>query len=335
MKKFRLMLPLIMITCLVFSVSCASRELPVMETYYETEYRTEEYTSMEEHLTTHSTDLFKVEGRSPLVEYFFLFRCDGKTLHFSNPREQMQFQLAQFRVATWDEVDVAPTGQNHRIRVSVSTKSGSATTYSGADQPIAVGLMTGWIGPGSTDEFAGALNVARAWGFTAHILTLTELLARTGVIFPPSVWEGVRPTGGLAATAKFNTMMTTAYSIPTGVWITLTGYEAEIIRKLSVAGYLPERLNPVKEHIVASPERQVEFTFGEMGMTSFTTQPLIYVVSLPYKASCDLTMQLDYVWDHVESVQVIKQRQVPYQVEKQRTVMQMKRVPFWEVIFAK
>jgi hypothetical protein len=31
--------------------------------------------------------------------------------------------------------------------------------------------------------------------------------------------------------------------------------------------------------------------------------------------------------------EVTKERQIPYQVEKQRTVMQTKKVPFWEVIF--
>ena len=31
--------------------------------------------------------------------------------------------------------------------------------------------------------------------------------------------------------------------------------------------------------------------------------------------------------------EVTKERQVPYQVEKQRTVIQTEKVPFWEVLF--
>jgi hypothetical protein len=34
-----------------------------------------------------------------------------------------------------------------------------------------------------------------------------------------------------------------------------------------------------------------------------------------------------------EKKTVTKERQVPYQVEKQRTVTQTKKVPFWETIF--
>jgi hypothetical protein len=38
---------LILVIALVFTVSCVSKEVPVTETYYETEYRTETYTEVE------------------------------------------------------------------------------------------------------------------------------------------------------------------------------------------------------------------------------------------------------------------------------------------------
>jgi len=41
----------IVVTCLVFSVSCVSREVQVTENYYETEYRTEQYTDIEKVVT--------------------------------------------------------------------------------------------------------------------------------------------------------------------------------------------------------------------------------------------------------------------------------------------
>lgn len=43
MKKLSLPFTFLIITCFVFSVSCVSKEIPVTETYYETEYRTESY----------------------------------------------------------------------------------------------------------------------------------------------------------------------------------------------------------------------------------------------------------------------------------------------------
>jgi hypothetical protein len=43
MKKLTLLFPFVMIICLVFSVSCVSKQVEVTETYYETEYRTESY----------------------------------------------------------------------------------------------------------------------------------------------------------------------------------------------------------------------------------------------------------------------------------------------------
>ena len=51
------------------------------------------------------------------------------------------------------------------------------------------------------------------------------------------------------------------------------------------------------------------------------------------------SVELSWSDDIVEKKAVTKERQVPYevpvQVEEQRTVMQMKKVPFWEAIFSK
>ncbi len=43
MSKSTLFLSMVVVISLVFTVSCVSREVPVTETYYETEYRTESY----------------------------------------------------------------------------------------------------------------------------------------------------------------------------------------------------------------------------------------------------------------------------------------------------
>jgi hypothetical protein len=48
MKKLTLLFPFVMIICLVFSVSCVSKQVEVTETYYETKYRTETYTEVGE-----------------------------------------------------------------------------------------------------------------------------------------------------------------------------------------------------------------------------------------------------------------------------------------------
>jgi len=55
----------------------------------------------------------------------------------------------------------------------------------------------------------------------------------------------------------------------------------------------------------------------------------------PYaKEGVDIqSVQIVWADQTVENRTVTKERQVPYQVEKQRTVMQMKKVPFWEALF--
>lgn len=47
MKRLSLFLGILIIISLVFTVSCVTKELPVTETYYETEYKTETYTETE------------------------------------------------------------------------------------------------------------------------------------------------------------------------------------------------------------------------------------------------------------------------------------------------
>src|SRR4030042_3674860 len=47
MKRLSLFLGILMILPLVFTISCVTKEVPVTETYYETEYRAETYTVTE------------------------------------------------------------------------------------------------------------------------------------------------------------------------------------------------------------------------------------------------------------------------------------------------
>jgi hypothetical protein len=47
MKRLSLFLGILIIISLVFTVSCVTKEIPVTETYYETEYKTETYTETE------------------------------------------------------------------------------------------------------------------------------------------------------------------------------------------------------------------------------------------------------------------------------------------------
>jgi hypothetical protein len=62
------------------------------------------------------------------------------------------------------------------------------------------------------------------------------------------------------------------------------------------------------------------------------TQTMKSDISSPLSTSIEI-QSVQLIQLAIEEKTVTRERQVPYQVEKQRTVMQTKKVPFWEAIF--
>ena len=94
MKKSTLFGSMVMITCLVFSVSCVSKAVEVTETYYETEYKTEEYRTAEQYefKTPHPTPLFY--RTKTAYGPFILFNMGGEGyLYWAELERGNQFPL--------------------------------------------------------------------------------------------------------------------------------------------------------------------------------------------------------------------------------------------------
>jgi len=94
--------------------------------------------------------------------------------------------------------------------------------------------------------------------------------------------------------------------------------------------------------IVTNPERVLNsqsMGTGPVGEISFDAKGIEEFAILANTFNVYAVSSVQLVWsdDIIEKRTVTKERQVPYQVpvqvEKQRTVMQTKKLPFWEVIF--
>jgi hypothetical protein len=74
-----------------------------------------------------------------------------------------------------------------------------------------------------------------------------------------------------------------------------------------------------------------EISFDTKGVKEFA------ILANTWNVHAIISVKLVWSDDIIEKRTVTKERQVPYevpvQVEKQRTVMQTKKVPFWEAIF--
>jgi len=89
--------------------------------------------------------------------------------------------------------------------------------------------------------------------------------------------------------------------------------------------------------ILTNPELILGYSTGQVGELSFDAKGIreFAILANTWNAHAVISVRLAWSDDIIEKKTVTKERQVPYQVpvqvEKQRTVMQTKKVPFWEV----
>jgi len=300
--KSSLFLGMVVAIFLVFTVSCVSKEVPVTETYYyETEYKTEYKT--ESYTTTEDVVVKTVDGHSQLT-----------------PKTKWR--------STW---------------VYLFEGQGVATCYYGYDiskheyVPVSrkesVGNWTG--GPDPADRLVQKL--AEHTRSQVQVSANVQPQLHKGIIYAIDLTDACDEQNlkfpGILFGKEPNVPTITNFWIPAEgcqlispeamgdgrVWI----YDLNVLMRnpARILGELSVDKTTTDDHITFDAKGVKEFAIV------FSVEP---EVSPP-------NVELTWSDDIIEKRTVTKERQVPYevpvQVEKQRTVMKSKKVPFWEVIF--
>lgn len=338
----KLGLVFIVIISLVFTVSCVSKEVPVTETYYETEYTQEPYTDLAQVETTTpvSTSLLYNKCPYPLNNYLaILFHRTDKDIYWAIIKygcfvpEVNNFELKQER-KNYRIVVVQPTcyARVYRERNIVSLSAprsgleGFQPTWDNSNSELGSFILWQADLATRTRSMINRQFYTMLYPYAMGTESMSEALE-----YDFSVGQAIdgeqkieeiisskntQESGGLGLPLVLTDSILTRLSVgfdlmeqPVGIWDIL---HMSKVTKLS-------EMKPPYEFPV-----DVMFQKGEWCLLML--QPLSCLKD---------TVMIDYVYDDVEShtQEITKYRQIPHQVEKQRTVMQTKKVPFWEAIF--
>jgi len=260
MKKLGLLF--VAVTSIVFTVSCVGKEVPVTETYYETEYRTEQYTDVEKVVTV-------VKGEDDLKsDKDWLLEDVGLWYH--------SYELPQHNTA--------------QLVLDLPSRDSPYSSFRYTSFDVYVYDMT-------------KVGHLPAWD-----MPVPHCIQYYYVTDPKVTWLDCNLTE--EGRAQFE------------VWAD------SIDSKLESATLVSEVARGS-----ASSWKDPPYIYNVTGIKTLAiiveTKDSGKLQAYPFSRSTKL------VWSDVitEEKAVTKERQVPYQVEKQRTVMQTKKVPFWEAIF--
>jgi len=316
---------------LVFTVSCVSTEIEVTETYYETEYRTEEYSAVEKG---------EVELRPETYWY-----CNNLVMQGQNPapppplkrRSAVGFQ-------DWDTIDFSGVlyvdyelPQHSTSKVVIRTQEESNTAI---ELEIPIQLAIGC----EKYEMVSAYDVTEIGHVTKppfdkplEQVTLWTIFPRG--YLPPKSWTTESPLVPLGDELwfrnwldKFNTQLKASH-LDTQLSCTYY-YVSSLGSELSWEEH---------EALMKSTNRTKQaYEFQTTGVKSLA---IIIAGRGQYElppSSESLVLHSEFLPDNpwpIESMKLVwadevtKKHEVPYEVEKQRTVIQTKKVPFWEAIF--
>jgi hypothetical protein len=240
MKKTALLFAVILMICLVFSASCVNKEVPVTETYYETQYKTETYTETE-NIVVHTS-----EGETYLAP-----------------------------ISTW------------HAGIYFVTSGGAGTYYYGYQIDTSEHTKS---------QIEIALSSApTAYDINVRVYNLTGVGQIPNMPTTLAVWRETNPkTGGLWTTREEQT------------WL--------------------DNVNALSQ-LKTTEVGDNKISFDAKGIGEFA------IFANTFNPSSILSVKLEWSNDITEQRAVIKERQVPYEVEKQRTILQTKKVPFWEALF--
>jgi len=280
-----------MIACLVFTTSCVSKDVEVIETYLETEYSKEPYTVLEQIgvKIPNSTPLMEVNiepviynNRTWSNNFALLFNKDRNgTIFFAPVDIWLISQAKSFG---------PPKGEhNHRISVNViDMRCKPQTVYDGV-----IALLS------------GRDPKAIEGGFKPLEPTTSRI---------SSIPAGIDQDFLKRSYLKRFTMMYPSY-------------------RLETAGYGHMASTSRVSRIVEPVPYLAEFPFEEMFQRDGWA-----LIEISIGRDCSLlTASINYVYDRIETSmrEVTKYREVPYQVEKQRTITKTEKIPFWEAILSK
>ena len=250
MKRLSLFLEMFMIISLVFTVSCVTKELPVIETYYETEYKTETYTE------TENVVVKTLEGK----EYLNPVDKWQTNLYFL-PGVASPGQLAfpsVYELTYYYGYEII-TAEHSRSQVEIRV-SQTALQQEGESRVI---------------DLTGVGQIPRKP--------------------EPPMRKFITETWGKKWLDDLNVVVTNPELILGAI---RTGIDAEN-----------------------------QITFDATGVTDFA------IFANTWNLYAIRSVELIWSDDTVEQKTVTKERQVPVQVEKQRTVMPTKKMPIWEAVF--
>ncbi|MBM3120011.1 MAG: hypothetical protein FJ006_10795 [Chloroflexi bacterium] len=311
MKKLSLVFPFCIIACLVFSVSCVSKEVPVIETYYQTEYRTEKYTEL--------TDV--------VVD-----RKEGMTI--PQPTVKWWSHLYGDRYV----VDTT-TGSSVRVFPTISYYGYDMSKHQHSENHIEIRY-----------SYSG-MRVGFPFSWHLRAFDLTDV----GQIFLPTDFE-LGQSGQYEKTKSIHGAFDLYEYKPTqqetawlGTFHSAVG-EPDDSAVAQVSWTIPaillssaftksdgNELTTLGRAIFGVPVKENRsITLDAQGIREFAIIAQTLSSAGVFSSAIEL-QSVHLVWSDVVSEKrpVTKERQVPVQVEKQRTVMQTKKVPFWEAVSGK
>lgn len=250
MKRLSLFIGMLTTISLVFTVSCVTKEVPVIETYYETEYETETYSETENVIVT------TLEGK----EYLYPIAKWQTNLYFP-PGEASAAQLtfpSVYKLTYYYGYEIN-TAEHSRIQVEIN------------------------VSPAALQK-EGEIRV----------IDLTGIGQMPNKPDPP-IRKFITETWGKKWLDDLN--------------VVVTNHE-RILGALNTES-----------------EAENQIIFDASGITDFA------IFANTWSLYAIKNVKLNWYDDTFEQKTVIKERKVPIQVEKQRTVMTTKRVPIWEVVF--
>lgn len=305
MKKLSLFLSITMVVWLVSAVSCVNKEVPVAETYYETEYRTEY--KAETYIATEDVVVKTIEGSELLstVEPYWGGGYYG------------------YNISICEYVNISPTewAKEVYLKTGVYPTSG-ATPLKIVRRPLEY----------SRSRVQITFRLQQLNRGIIYVIDLTDACHDQHIRFPGLLFGKDLPPAGFG-------LLPREYA-PEGCQVV-----APAVARGADFYPSPDWLRDYDALIRIQERRLVTLLVGKETMEnnslSFCTKGIEEFAVI----ICDETVPMisppvvKLIWsdDIIEKKEVIKERQVPYevpvQVEKQRTVMQTKNVPFWEAIF--
>lgn len=327
-KMKKLGLVFVMVTSFVFTVSCVNKDMPVTETYYETEYRTETYTDIvngEDELIPENhwyCENLVISEQSTASENSSLPSLGKSTtsIDFSKIMQSLTFTGTRSFAEVWYLGYKLPQHSSSKVVIQTWEKE-----IREAETPTLFAPPLSPYNDGK-NEMVSAYDVTSIGHIAKPPFDKPLYVVYYDVHYP---WEKSAPRLNVYPyeEQQFNEWLN---RVNVQLKTSHLDTQFDCSKRENIAGYIGRCLETPKETyefdttgvenlaiIIAGREYRGK---GE-DFTSILREPLLGD-PWPIKS-------IRLIW----ADEIPKQHQVPYQVEKQRTVMQTQKAPFWEAIF--